>query len=251
MNFYYALAPLAACCAVFVAVFAPASPSPSLAPSPVLWAWERPEDLRFAGPDVTIAVLAGSVTLSGEQVLVRPRLQPAMILDTQRVAGVVHLEIDRIRPLPWTPVQRDRTKDAVLALVDNPRFAEVQIEVEVRASQRAVLLDLLGDVRAALPAARHLSMTALASWCDTETWIEAVPVDEVVPMLFRMGPGGEALRQRLADGGDFRQTRCRTAVGVATDTPPNRIPAGRRIWLFDPRAWNADDLSNIRGRLHA
>ena len=200
---------------------------------------------------MTIAVLAGSVTLSGEQVLVRPRLQPARILDTQRVAGVVHVEIDRMRPLPWTSIQRDRTAAAVIALLDNPRFAEVQIDFEVKASQRAVLLDLLGDLRAALPAGRHLSMTALASWCDTETWIDAAPVDEVVPMLFRMGPSGEALRKRLADGGDFRQSRCRAAIGVATDTPPNRIPAGRRVWLFDPHPWSADDLMKIRGRLYA
>jgi hypothetical protein len=32
-------------------------------PAFVLWAWERPEDLRFAGPDFGAAVLAGSIVL--------------------------------------------------------------------------------------------------------------------------------------------------------------------------------------------
>jgi hypothetical protein len=70
-----------------------------------------------------------------------------------------------------------------------------------------VLLDVLRAVRATLPAGRELSMTALASWCDTERWLGTAPVDEVVPMLFRMGPVGENPKRRLAEGGDSCQ-RC-------------------------------------------
>jgi hypothetical protein len=240
----------AACCGAIIAGIAPASLPPPVAPSPILWAWERPEDLRFAGPGVTIAVLAGSVTLSGDDVLIRPRLQPAKVLDTQRIAGVVHLEVDRTRPLPWTDAQRTRTITAVLSLLSNPRFTEAQIDFEVPASRRQVLLDLLTGVRAGLPPGRHLSMTALASWCDTETWIDAAPVDEIVPMLFRMGAAGEPLKRRLATGGDFHQRRCRTAIGVATDTPLEHVPAGRRVWVFNPRSWTDGDLTNVRDRLH-
>ena len=223
-------------------------------PAPVLWAWERPEDLRFAGPEVTIAVLAGTVWLSARGVSVRPRLQPAVVLASQRVVGVVHVEIDRVSPPDWTVEQRAETAAVVLALLKNPRFVAAQIDFEVRASRRQVLLDVLTDVRAGLPAGHRLSMTALASWCDTETWIEAAPVDEVVPMLFRMGHGGEAIRRRLGDGGDFRQARCRTSIGIATDTPPDGLPAdgwpvGRTVWIFDPRAWTADDLVSVRDRL--
>ena len=88
-------------------------------------------------------------------------------------------------------------------------------------------------------------MTALASWCDTEHWIGQAPVDEIVPMLFRMGPGGEKLKQRLAEGGDFRERRCRSALGIATDTPPAGLPAGRRIYVFNPRRWNAADYATL------
>lgn len=217
----------------------------------VLWAWERPEDLAFAGPGVTIAVLAGTVTLRGPEVFARPRLQPAKVGPSQRVAGVVHVEIDRTQPPSWSESQRARTAALVLGLLRDSRFVEVQIDFEVRASQRGVLLDLVRDVRDGLPAERHLSMTALASWCETETWLDAAAADEIVPMLFRMGQNGEKLRQRLATGGDFRLARCRTAIGVATDTPPSRLPAGRRIWLFNPRPWTPDALDAIRDRLPA
>ena len=161
----------------------------------------------------------------------------------------MHVEIDRVRRPVWDAGQRARTAAAVRLLVRNPRFSKVQIDFEVHASDRHVLLDLLSDVRAELDPGRQLSMTALASWCDTETWIAAAPVDEIVPMLFRMGRGGEAIRHRLANGGDFREPRCRSAIGIATDTLPERLPSGRRIWLFNPHSWTPDDLATAYSRL--
>ena len=215
----------------------------------VLWAWERPEDLRFAGDDVSVAVLAGTVRLSGEDAVVRPRLQPALVSAGQTVIGTVHVEIDRRRPLAWTTAQRGTAAAAILSLTDNPRFAELQVDFEVRASERGVLLDVLRDVRAGLPPGRVLSMTALASWCDTERWLGAAPVDDVVPMLFRMGPGGAVLRQRLAAGGGFADSHCGRSLGVAVDTPLMGLPAGRRIFLFDPAPWTQGDLAAIRRSL--
>jgi hypothetical protein len=217
--------------------------------TPILWAWERPEDLRFAGPGAVIAVLAGTIRLSGDDVFAQPRLQPALLLPSQQTIGVVHVEIDRGKTPIWNTAQRERTTTAVLNLLRTPRFFAVQIDFEVPASQRHVLLDLLTDVRASLQPGQPLSMTALASWCDTETWIATAPVDEIVPMLFRMGQTGQPIRQRLASGGDFREPRCRTSIGVATDTPPDRLPPGRRVWMFNPHPWTRTDLTTLSDRL--
>jgi hypothetical protein len=125
----------------------------------------------------------------------------------------------------------------------------VQVDFEVRRSQRQVLLDLLSDVRAGLPRGVPLSMTALASWCETEGWLKAAPVDEIVPMLFRMGPPGEEVKARLAAGRDFANPRCRTAVAISADTPLPRLPGGRRIYLFSPRSWSSRDFLTVRRRV--
>jgi hypothetical protein len=215
-------------------------------PSPVLWAWERPEDLRFAGPQVTLAVLAGSITLSGDRVLAERRRQPALVRPDQQLIAVIHVGIDRHAALAWSPALRERAAAAALAFAVDFDADGVQLDFEVRESERPVLLELLGELRQRLGARRFLSMTALASWCDTEHWIAAAPVDEVVPMLFRMGPGGVTLWQRLEAGGDFREKRCRSAVGIATDQPPSRLPSGRRVYVFDPRPWRPADFAAIR-----
>jgi hypothetical protein len=48
-------------------------------PSVLLWAWERPEDLRFAPQlGVGVAALDRTVTLRGAAIRVEPRRQPLL-----------------------------------------------------------------------------------------------------------------------------------------------------------------------------
>ena len=159
--------------------------------------------------------------------------------------GVVHIEIDQTRPLLWTDALRVEVVGATLAFM-RP-YATAQVDMEVRDSQRGALLDVLRGIRAGRPAGSTLSMTALASWCDTERWLAAAPVDEIVPMLFRLGPGGVRLRGKLADGGDFGEPRCRTALGIATDTPVT-FPPGRRVYVFNPHAWEEAAVALLEQR---
>ncbi|HEX8467222.1 MAG TPA: hypothetical protein VF620_05415 [Allosphingosinicella sp.] len=219
---------------------APAAPSPL-----ILWAWERPEDLRFAGARAEVALQTGFVELSGDGLQARGRRFPLKTALPPSTA-LVHVQIDHERPLRWTPLLRSRTSAAILHYAAAIPARRVQLDFEVRASERAVLLDVLADVRRGLPDGVLLSMTALASWCDSEGWLEQAPVDEIVPMLFRMTIGGEGLRKRLAAGGDFRNPRCRSALGIATDTPLDRAPPGRRVYLFNPRSWTAADFEKAR-----
>ncbi|WP_372786546.1 hypothetical protein [Phenylobacterium sp.] len=215
----------------------------------VVWGWERPEDLRFIGPDVEVAVQTGFVVLSGDAVIARGRRFPLLAPPGQVTTAVVHIQIDHHHPLAWSAQQRAAAARAVLALLRASGVRRAQIDFEVRRSERRILLDLLSDVRRDLPRDMSLSMTALASWCDTEGWLGAAPVDEIVPMLFRMGPGGAALRGRLEAGGDFADPRCRAALAVSTDAPLRRAPTQRRIYLFSPRSWTAADFQALRRRV--
>ena len=102
-----------------------------------------------------------------------------------------------------------------------------------------------GNVRAALSPSTLLSMTALASWCAHESWFDDLPVNEVVPMLFRMGPGGAQIRSDFAVGGDFPSAKCRTALAVSADAPIVHAPADRRLYLFSPRSWRKGDFERV------
>lgn len=216
----------------------------------ILWAWERPEDLRFAPAAAEVVVQTGFVAIAGDRVEARGRRFPLLVARAPATA-LVHVEIAPGRPLAWTPALRARAGAAILHYAQAIPARRVQLDFEVRASERQILLDVLADLRRALPRGTLLSMTALASWCDGETWLDAAPVDEIVPMLFRMRPAGEAIKNRLAAGGDFRNPRCRGALGIATDSHIVRAPPGRRVYLFNPRSWTAAEFAAARERIEA
>jgi len=239
---------LGAALAAVLLTAGPASGSPR--PSAlIVWAWERPEDLRFAGPGVEIADHSGFMVLAGDRLFARGRRFPLLAAAAAVTTSVVHVQIDRRVRLRWSDALRRRTVDAVVAYGLARRPQRLQIDFEVGASERPVLLGVLAGVAARLPAGTALSMTAIASWCDGERWLDAAPVDEIVPMLFRMGQQGAALRTRLAHGGDFANPRCRTALAVSTDAPIARAPPGRRVYLFNPHSWTPAALDGVRGEI--
>jgi hypothetical protein len=217
----------------------PAMDRAVLSPPPVmLWAWERPEDLRFIDPCETgVAFLARTLSVRGDDLSVKPRLQPLASPPGAFLMAVVRIEADRKRRLANTEELRARM---VAVLHDTLRVNGVQalqVDFDARASERSFYETLLRDLRKELPSPAFLSVTALASWCLHESWPGRLPVDEVVPMLFRMGPEGGAVRLHFEKGRDFRPP-FRTAVGVSTDERLSRIPPGRRLYLFHPRPWS-------------
>ena len=191
-----------------------------------------------------IAAVSGFIRLRGDTIVVqRGRRFPIVTAPGQPAPiAVVHIEVDQNQRLVWSRGLAEQVIGAALTYAGSA--AEVQIDMEVRSSQRDALLEVLHGVRAGLGPTTSLSMTALASWCDSETWLDRAPVDEIVPMLFRMGPGGARLRAKLAAGGDFNQRRCRSAVGIATDSP-SVVPPGRRVYIFNPRPWDAAAIAAL------
>jgi hypothetical protein len=204
----------------------------------MLWAWERPEDLRFlAAGRIGVAFLAGTVRLAGSRCDVRPRMQPLVVDPATTLVAVVRIESDRRRRPRLTNGQRSTATDAIVRAAGLPRVRALQVDFDAAVSERAFYRSLLAEVRRLLPAGVGLSITALASWCLDDPWIAGLPVDEAVPMLFRMGADHASVLRRLAAGEDFRLPMCRGSLGLSTDEPIELLPAGRRRWVFSPTSW--------------
>jgi len=199
----------------------------------VLWAWERPEELRSLNPRTTaIAFLAATFTLTKGQVIPHPRLQPLQFHAGTRLIPVVRLESDATTlPVTTTVVRAIRN---TLATV--PDAAAYQIDFDARRSERGWYTKLL----TVLPKSPPLVITALTSWCEQDGWIRSLPIAAAVPMLFRMGtttPPPLTL--------DFPVPLCRANLGLATDELPLRIPGHRRLWFFSQRPWTSTSAGAI------
>jgi hypothetical protein len=123
-------------------------------------------------------------------------------------------------------------------------ISALQVDFDATASQRTFYREVLHQLRRQLPASMPLSMTALASWCIFDTWLTGLPVDEVVPMVFRMGADQHRVRRYLAED-DFRAAACRHSLGISTDEPRPTIRPGRRLYMFHPHAWRLEAMTGI------
>jgi hypothetical protein len=204
-------------------------------PPVMLWAWDRPEDLRFLDcKKAGVAFLAKTVTLSGGQMTVRPRMQPLLMPKGCQAMATTRVEAGEGK----IAVSAADVAAEIAKLGYGSRVAAVQVDFDATASQRDFYRELLEDVRERLPGDVLLSMTALASWCMHDGWIEELPVDEAVPMLFRMGVDDGAVRRHLDQGKGFRVDLCKTSVGLATDEPGPSVSRGVRWYVFHPRSWD-------------
>jgi hypothetical protein len=217
-------------------------------PSLVLWAWEQPQDLRRIDPArVGVAYLARTIELTADRVRVRPRFQPLRVPRGTALIAVGRIETRRETPPLLDEFQRRRVVAELLTLAHREGVVAIQVDFDAARSQRDFYRALLADLRAALPRRVALSMTALASWCSGDPWIAGLPVDEVVPMLFRMGADDDRIRAEISARKPFACRSCRGSLGVATDEPWPRMPEVSRRYVFHSGPWDDAEL----GRVHA
>jgi hypothetical protein len=230
---------LAAVGAVIVPVLGLYRQPSQVAPRRVLWAWERPLDLRDLPSGIGVAVLSQTITVSGEGHVTSRRRQPLQVDPGTYMIAVTRIEA------PGSVPARHEAIEAIAADIartrELPDIREIQVDFDARASQRAMYRELLHDVRAALPPGLPLSMTALASWCLDDNWLDDLPVDEAVPMLFRMGPSQALHRREFATR--LAAPACRGALGVSLDERTGvPVRRGTRVYVFNPNPWTAANV---------
>lgn len=221
-------------------------------PRLVVWAWERPEDLQSLDPEtVAVAFLAQTLILRGNEVEFRPRRQPLKVSPAMKVIAVTRIESAKTTGdrafLSGSQKEQLTTLIARTSALKN--VVAIQVDFDAAVSERDFYRELLEELRQTLPNHVPLSMTALASFCRGDRWLEGLPVDEAVPMIFRMGTDDQNIKRYLAKGYDFGEPLCRRSYGIATDEPLTaKIDQTRRIYIFNTRAWTRDDLVALSER---
>ena len=213
-------------------------------PPVMLWAWERPERLDFIDTNrVGVAFLAKTIHLRHGDVTVRPRLQPLVLAKDTRVVAVIRIESDRREHRDLSESQLDRVAREVVLTSQLPDVLAIQIDFDAKASERDFYRLLLSQVRKHLPQSMPLSITALASWCASDNWLSGLPIDEAIPMLFRMGIDGRQFKSRLGAGEDPFTNPCSNAAGISIDEliePPQR----KRLYIFSPNPWTQQSVTS-------
>lgn len=215
-------------------------------PTLVLWAWDRYEDLRFLHRgEAEVAGLVATIQLKNGEASVRHRHLPLLTPNDVPLMLVVRLQSDGTA----LPAADSVAHWFEYIAAQQSRASSLQIDFDARESQRAWYMELLQETHTWF---QHVSITALASWCmEPRSWLSglsAPEIQEVVPMLFRMGLQTPSILQTVWAHGRF-QPPCDTALGVSTDELSPWRPPARRIYVFSPRPWTRKDFENVCARL--
>ena len=232
-----------------LALDAPTKSRLSTLPHVILWAWERPEKLDFIDPNhVGVAFLARTLYLRGDSVVTRPRLQPLAVPQGMKLTAVIRIESNRSEPASLSHDQMERASREIAEVAQLSQVVAVQVDFDAKASERSFYTNLLDRVRRALPPNTALSITALASWCKGDPWLDNLPVDEAVPMLFRMGVDRSQIVSGLVAGEAFRSPLCGQSSGVSTDETLPYSPTSERIYVFNPNPWLPGSVDKVLER---
>jgi hypothetical protein len=215
--------------------FAPSPHRMELFPARTLWVWERPEDLRALNTRTTAIATLDRTIVVGRSATVIPRRQPVVY-----PAGITRIAVVRIEAPGTIAAGMERpTADLILDSIGRAPMAALQIDFDARRSQRGFYAAVLRDLRRRMPPDMPLSITALASWCSSDDWLGSLPVDEAVPMFFRMEPD-----RRYAPPGlpqfRIREPLCMGSIGISTHEPVPADIAGKRVYIFPDRGWRED-----------
>jgi hypothetical protein len=215
-------------------------------PNLYLWTWERNEDVRFIDPSTTgVAFLAETIHISDGGFMRRPRRNYLLVPAHCPAIAVVRIEA---RDAACDLLSSDDSERLVTVFKNRafqPGVRGLQIDFDATVRQRPFYIKLLRGLRSALGKNYPLSITALGSWCLHDRWIEGLPIDEAVPMLFRMGRDGQAILRYIDSGGDFLGGSCTRSYGISTDEPRPILRAGRRVFVFHPRSWSKSEYEKL------
>ena len=235
--------------------------NPSLSatmPNKIIWAWERPEDLRFLDPnEYGVAFLAQTIFLEKDTVLPKPRRQPLDVAPSTYMIAVTRIETNKngkSRPAFDAEMSR-KVADLIKTTLDLPDVKGIQIDFDAVVSERVFYRTMINEVRTQLPPNTPLTMTSLASWCTGDAWFNDFPVDEAVPMAFQMGADSEKIKTYLRNGNDWQEPLCRGSYGISLEEGKlDGMKSGRRMYYFKNNAWTAENggelprLQAIAGR---
>lgn len=223
-------------------------------PKIILWAWERPENLEFIDANkIGVAFLAQTIELNGNEVNRIPRRQPLNIPPETKLIAVTRIETEKNGEISdLSEPQRQEILRLLMKTLELKNVSAIQIDFDVRVSEREFYRKLLQELRPKLPANIGLTMTALASWCAGDNWIKDLPVDEAIPMIFDMGADDKTIREFLSSGEDWNEPLCRHSYGISVNKPLKiNFKPNRKFYFFNsnPTGWKKSDLEKLDSKL--
>ncbi len=217
-----------------------------------IWAWDRFDDLSFLKGDTSVTSYAGTFYLRDNRSIFRPRIKDLVCpketerIPSFRIESVTKLDSEyedsAIEGICQTIKQYFRTHSDCQKMV--------QLDFDASQSERDLYRKLLTKLRQTLTSTQYtsdvkISITALASWCLKDKWMQNLDVDEIVIMLFSLGQDKEEVLTLLKDNNLDTGNKAKTAIGISANEPKTNealkilgiIDDASKVYIFQSLPW--------------
>ncbi|MBX9697189.1 MAG: hypothetical protein K2X53_03795 [Alphaproteobacteria bacterium] len=214
-----------------------------------IWTWDRFDDLSFMeGQQGKIAALIATFRVSASgRVITELRHH-----DFLRPHSVSLITVFRLEIAPTTIV-RDESINQIVASIQglSSRGEEIQIDFDATKSQRPLYKKLLLKLRDSTD--KRLSMTALASWCTHDPWLDSLPIEYAVPMMYTLGRDQLQMHHYLRANKHWGVRACKGYVGLSLNDlsllENPSIMSTHKVFLFNNHAWSQEDFKRIQKKV--
>lgn len=226
-------------------------------PRTVIWSWEHSDDLAFIDASkAAVAFYAGTIVLGRDNATMHKRKNPIHINDQTVSFPAFRIETAHLDEA-ITDEAFARALEIIIPFVQSEKTGAVQIDFDATERDRKTYLKFLRDLRKRLPADTALSITALASWCLYDKWLQQAPIDETVAMMFSMGrEKGEALtalKKMSLDSG----APCLQSLGISINEATTNaalehnhcFTQAPRVYVFSSLGWTQSRYDTIMAEL--
>lgn len=217
-----------------------------------IWAWDRFDDLSFLKDDTSVTSYAGTFYLRDNRSIFKARTKDLVCpKETLRFPSFRIESVSKI-----DPEYEDSAIEGICQTIKQYFRAHsecqrmVQIDFDATQSERELYKRLLAKLRQTLLSSQNtsdvkISITALASWCLKDKWMQNLDVDEIVIMLFSLGPDKEDILTLLKDNNLDTGNKASTAIGISANEPQTNealkilgiINDASKVYIFQSLPW--------------
>jgi len=212
----------------------------------ILWIWDRPTDVRFLDSTTfEFAMLSKTFVLYNSHIKVIPRHSSVQIPPQASLFPVIRIE-SRGGGGGYNSVITEKLIEEILFEFKHFSKARIlQIDFDAKKSELSWYKNVLTRIKTEIQPKCKLSITALVSWCYESQWLESLPVDEIVPMVFQMGYHSEKIKQEFQNKPPFQKSNLKYSIGCSIDEPLSVADRTKRMYFFNPAPWTKETIIQI------
>lgn len=217
-----------------------------------LYSWERFDDFSFLKDSslsnkITVVPLAGEINIYEDELYVNYRTHQIIIPNNIKSFPIIR--INNFSSAEMFSKHVNKIEAFILSICSGHDHCE--LDFDARESEYNNYINLMNNIKNKLPKTK-ISITAPASWCYPKSWINNLPIEYAVPMVYRLGKDEKTIKNGDVSPLFISNPLCLENIALANDELDfnfKKYIKNKNIYLFNSENWNAYNFNDIINKI--